>query len=266
MGSIMQNMLAESAHPQSQPKLMLWHTANNSDSLKSFLDKGALPVGKGEGGQTDGFYAWNKKEAATSHFQNFLHKESAGEGLLVGVAVDPSEITYPRWQFDLELSRELNPLFFKYKDQIGQIQNLEYMEDGKKKTISSMRPTFRATEDNCVIQFKENHRLFSLAVGQDNGIRGVNVFQALVDTMCENPEFRQDYDKLLRDSLQKSERLAIKYCGKEALPVAEVSHIQKEAEKPASEEKLFTSSQKKERQVCPFLKMALNRLKNGMGG
>ena len=64
-------------------------------------------------------------------------------------------------------------------------------------------------------------------------------------------KFRQDYDKLLRESIQKSERLAVKYCGKEALPVAEVSHVQKDAEKPASEEKLFTSSQKKEEQVLP---------------
>ena len=41
----------------------LWHTSNDPDTLKSFLDEGVKAIEKGYGGQAGGFYMWNNKKA-----------------------------------------------------------------------------------------------------------------------------------------------------------------------------------------------------------
>ena len=247
-------------------KVVLWHLSSDRQALKSFLDNGAKPIGIGQGGQTGGFFVWNTKENALSHFKDFLFKDKAAEALLIGVCVDKKAVAYPVWQFDLEIAKALNSLFFKYKDQIQSIKNLSYRDaQGELKTIAAIKPTIHMTEKECAFQFKENHRVFSLAVGNDNGLRGVDIFQAIVDTMCRNPIFKKDYDALLLRSITTADRVAVKYCGQKALPVDEVFYIRKDENNIDMEQQVYTSSLEKEKQVCPFLTAALSRRRNARG-
>ena len=244
-------------------KVTLWHFSSDQQALKSFLDTGAQPIGIGQGAQTNGFFVWNNKEGAVSHFKDFLYPNQAADGLLIGVNVHKKDISYPTWQFDIEVGKALNSLLSKYKDDICRMHDLTYRDDkGAQKTITQIRPGI-GREDVCVFQFKEQTgRLFSLAIGNDNGLNGVNVYQAIVDRLCQNPAFKQEYDALLWDNIKNAKRLAAKYCGKDPLPVDEVTYIHKDENNIDKEQSLYTSSVTKEKQVCPFLIKGLAKLKN----
>ncbi|MGN0919656.1 MAG: hypothetical protein ACI4OR_02725 [Alphaproteobacteria bacterium] len=241
-------------------KITLWHFAKDSQALKSFLNDGAKAIGIGKGGQTNGFFVWNQKKGALSHFKNFLYKEEAAEGVLVGVNIHVKDIGYPTWQFDVEIAKALNPLLFKYKKEIAQIQDLAYTDcTGEHQTISKIRPTHLASAESCVFQFKINRSLTSLAIGNNNGIWGVDMFQAVIDHMCQNPEFKKEYDTLLQEKVKKAEKLAVKYCGQENLPVDEIVYVHKNEQEIDKEQQLYTSSAPKEKQVCPFFIMAKSK-------
>ncbi len=261
-------LLAKNVCQSAPNEIILWHTSRDSESLRSYLNEGALPTGRGLGGQKDGFYVWNNKESAISHFDEFLYKNETGNGLLIGVKVDKDNITYPDWQFDMELSKELNSLFFKYKDTISQIKDLEYKDQkGQNQIIKSFSLSRFATKENCLFKISgyDGWSSSCLAIGDDNGIIGVDMWQSLADRMCKNPEFRKDYNKLLQESTTTSKRLALKYCGKDPLAVDEAIHIQKDEKGIVTETPLYTSSLDKEKQVCPFLKMGMDRKKGPMG-
>ena len=258
------DLLAKNAHASDPNEITFWHISDNPEALKSFLNNGAQAIGKGYGGQTTGFYVWNRKENAVSHLTDFLGEGKAIEGLLIGVTLDKDKLTYPNWQFDVEQAKKLNSLFFKYKESISEIKNLDYIDDdGTKRIIDSIKISRFATEQKCNLIFKSSFSRTNMSIG-DSGIR-VAEFQALIDTLCKNPKFREDYNKLLQESATTSKRLALKYCGKEHLPVNEAIHIQKDEKEKVRETILYTSSLPKEKQECPFLKMRMLRKKGPMG-
>ena len=184
------------------------------------------------------------------------------EGLLIGITTDRNKLKYPQWQFDLEGAKQLNPLLFKYKDQITAIKDLEYLENGEKETIKSIELSPYATEKECILTFFSS-TIKGMVIG-DSGI-DVAGFQALIDKLCENQEFRKDYDELLQKSISASPKLALKYCGKKPLHIDEVSHIQQDEKGKVTETPLYTSSAPKEKQVCPFVKMGMARKKEVRG-
>ena len=236
-----------------------YHISREVNAFKSLFREGAKAIGKGLGGQQDGFYVWNKKEPAISHFSDFLQKKPTGDGLLIGIEVNKDSLTYPNWQFDLEFSKELSPLLFKYKDKIAQIENLEYKTaKGEKEIIPSISISKRATEENCLLKFSYSTGSTCLAIGDDNGVQAVDIFQALIDKMCKNPEFKQDYDKLLQESISSSQRLALKYTGIEPLIISKADHLEVNADHSVKTTPIFDASKGK-KQICPFLKLELAR-------
>lgn len=166
------SLLAEKSYSLDSDKVMLWHATNDANTLKSFLDNGAKAIGKGFGGQTDGFYVWSKKRGANSHFSHFLATDDYGnntvsEGLLIGTQIKKNDVTYPNWQFDLELGKVLNPLLFKYKDQIKDIKNLEYVDEyGDKISVLSIEAGKMATTKACTLRFRENSVIHTMRIGE----------------------------------------------------------------------------------------------------
>ncbi len=245
--------------------ITLWHTSRDVDVLKSFLDEGAKPTGKGLGGQKSGFYVWSKKRSAISHFTDALYEDVSGEGLIIGTKVKKSEIMYPNWQFDIELAAVLNPLLFKYINQITKIKDLVYLENGEKRIIPQIATVTTTSKEECNLQcIKANGKPGYFLDGPHTGgdTYHLNVWQALIDELCKNADFCKDYNRYLQvAATHPTKSFALKYCGKEPLPIDEVSHIQKDAEGNVKETILYTSSVPKEQQVCPFVKIGMTRKK-----
>lgn len=61
--------------------LTFYHARNHLNNADSFIKEGAKPIGKGVGGQTDGFYCWSRK----GNFFCRLFALEKNDGLLVCV-------------------------------------------------------------------------------------------------------------------------------------------------------------------------------------
>ena len=265
-----QNLTSTLAQQSEQPEtdtVTLWHATNDADTLKSFWDEGAKPIGIGRGGQRGVFFVWSKKKGANSHFSDFLATDSynhdtATEGLIIGTQIKKNDLTYPNWQFDLETGKVLNPLLFQYREQITNIKNLEYVDEyGDKISISSINLTPITTEDACTLKFVKGPTGRVMRIGE-TGLAYLELWQALIDKLCENPDFRKDYNKTLQKAASHpSANFALKYCGEQPLPVDEAFYIQKDESGKVTETQLYTSSVPKEKQVCPFVKMGMAKKK-----
>ena len=254
-------LLSTLSENSSADQITLWHVSQDADALKSFLNNGAQAIGTGRGGQTNGFYVWSKKEGAVSHFSDFLSEGTTGDSLLISVSTHIKKMTYPDWQFDIEGAQLLNPLLFKYKEQIKNLKNLEYLDgDGKQCIIRSISTTNYTTQNNCSFSFRCYPSRFTTQVIGDAGLN-VDLFQAVIDKMCEDPNFLKDYNELLQQSAASSEHLALKYCGRSPLPINEAIYIQKDEKGKVIETPLYASSADEKRQPCPFVKMGLVRKK-----
>ena len=258
-----------------EDKITLWHTASDIVALESFIDEGAQAIGVGRGGQTDGFFVWNKKKYASSHFAYFLGKNIELESLLIGCDIAKKDLTYPEWQFDVEVTKELNPLLFKYKDEISAIKDLRYKDaKGKEQVVSSFIVSPFATENECYFVCERGQSSSCLNIG-DNGLKGVDMFQALIDKMCQNQDFRNDYNKLLRKCVTGEERIALKYCGKKPLTVNEVIFIQKKEHGKAVEHTIYksysdtketTAGKSQKQKLCEdMLQLKMDILREKMG-
>lgn len=257
-----------------------WHATTDSRALKSFLNDGAKAIGKGLGGQSGGFFAWNSHDKAYSHLTKFLfNKKDSGEGLLVGTNVDIKQISYPIWQFDLENCYILNPLLIKYKDEIINVKNLTYTtKQGKSKTVDFLRTGRYFDTDFCSFRIEEKNNCFERTVFfTENDTEDLDLYQALIDKMCKHKDFRQDYNKILIESVLDTNGTKLlnflqeagythfndigygfKYCGKKPLNIDEVFYIKKNGQNIFKETQLYTSSECKEKQICPFLKMYIS--------
>ena len=237
------------------------------DNLKSFLDNGIMPTGKGYGGQQDGFYVFNHKHFAYHYFYNRLTqyknkehpkeiKNYAGEALFVGITINDNELSYPQWQFDLEGCDVLNSLLFKHKDLIYNI-TLNHKNGAE---IIQFQENADATADNFLInkitKTQDSESTETIHIGNRNQ-RYTNIFQELFDKLCKNETFKQDYNSLLRkcadDYLNVTQ---IKYCGAKHLPVDEILYIKKDANGNMIETPLYSSNicnVCKDKFVCPFI-------------
>ena len=280
-------------------KITLWHVAksnlgndshNNSffvkkdsfnpnkvfDNLQQFLDNGALSIGKGFGGQQGGFFVYNKKPFAVSYFYNHLAQTAtldtytgfpteiqnhAGEALLIGTITDKNKLVYPNWQFDLESAVELNQLLYKYRDLVYNTtlkhkNGMEIVTFTEKEGATPEMFTIRKVTKAFGLSVKK-----SITVGYD-GIDNIEIFQELFDKLCENKDFRQNYNELLQKSTTSNTRTAIKYCGKSPLNVDEISYLKKDTDGNMTETLLYTSSTCKEKQICPFLQLKFAKEKD----
>lgn len=278
-------------------KITLWHVAKSNldkdkltrffvrrdkfdpnkvfDNLKSFFNNGVLSVGNGVGGQSGGFFVHNKKAFAVSYFyndlsQNQIHNKKNGkiedvvdyanEALLIGTTINKNELKYPAWQFDLEIAdyKILNQILYKYKDLAYTIKTLKTPKQ-EVSIIPLLRPM---SEGEFKLKIKYNNYTETLQIDEFDRTDNLDIWQALFDKLCEDKEFRQDYNELLQKSTTSNTRTAIKYCGKSPLNVDEISYLKKDTDGNMTETSLYTSSTCKEKQVCPFLQLKFAKEKN----
>ncbi len=275
--------------PVSKPSdfVTFWHATTNSDVLKSFLDDGAKAIGKGVGGQSSGFYVWNNKEKAVSHLTKFLFKKrNSTKGLIIGTKIKKSEISFPIWQFDLENCYILNPLLIKYQDQIINIKNLQYIparhfNKDEIKTVDFVKRGRFFEDDLCSFVIEEKPTSFKRTVFfTENETEDLDLYQALINKMCENNIFKQDFDKILFESALDTNAINLKnflihagytqfndigygfkYCGNKPLRINEIFYIKKDDKGQNITTQIYTSSVCKEKQICPFLNMYFANVK-----
>ncbi len=230
-----------------------FHASRNIRYLKSFFREGAQAIGMGMGGQDYGFYVFENKKSAKNHmdflkkYRNPLHPQG---GILVGVKVDEKELNYPLWQFDYEAVPDLLPLLDQNKDLvIHALMNTPF----EKIKVFDAKKTDRY--GRFLIDAEKNGERFQKAISPaDPGFTGfISLWQKTFDTLCQNPQFKKEYDALLKDS----PLAAKKYTGEDSLPVSYLSYMQPQKDGHLKEIVLYTDSKPKEKQSCPFLKVIL---------
>ena len=264
-------------NPTNSGQITFWHVTTDLNASQSFLESGALAIGNGVGGQSDGFFVWNNKERAVEHLTNFLLKGKTGNGLLVGTNVYKSAISYPNWQFDLEQCIPLNTVLVKYKDQIVKIKNLQcniVNDFGRIGTdfVDFVKPSKFLCDTYGAFSFKVNSSIFTEDFGHI-GVRFVALYQAVIDKMCKNVAFKRDYNKILLETAQdiNASKLTnlleplnidcsighigqgFKYCGKKPLRINEIIHVNKDENNLITQTCLHTSSVDTTHQICSFL-------------
>ena len=82
------SILADHSERTKPATITFWHAGDpRTPALKSFLDEGVKAIGKGVGGQSSGFYVWNNKKGADTHFDYLFKRGVCDEIMLVGVNV-----------------------------------------------------------------------------------------------------------------------------------------------------------------------------------
>lgn len=263
-------VLQKSLQQNSQDKtLRFYHVGTNPDDFKSFFKEGAKPVGQGVGGQGNGLYVWTNEDLADNHIRFLNFQQMLEEALIVGVDVEKEKITYPEWQADMEYAPGFCKLLGKHKDYINQnMQNLNINLPPNESFLNTIQSVKCEQEkDEITLTFKGGNRFIPTMeqtikrMSHDNPCRGATdsvFFQTLADYLCQNsPDFKKDYDHFMQQTIQNN-GLGLKYTGKENQPVSIIKHATVSNQEILSKSVIF-DAQKKEKQVCPFIAMALKR-------
>lgn len=229
--------------PKDTDTVSFYHFSAHSEAKESFIKEGAQPIGKGLGGQTDGFYCWTKE---TGIFLRLFHLKTP-EGLIVCVNENKKNIKYPTWQLDTEGS--MNGLFHnleKYDSFLKENAhhlNINVSEDVKTnlKTITDIQFKREYYTDNYCnyAVFKgldqegnktyETIPLYHSNLDKeewDGGINTAGLRQILVDYLCQNnPDFQNQYNDHLLKTLEHRSSQAIKHTAAKALPVHNIQKI-----------------------------------------
>lgn len=229
--------------PENTDTVSFYHFSARSEAKESFIKEGAKPIGKGVGGQTDGFYCWTKEAGIFSRL--FHLKES--EGLIVCVHENKKNITYPMWQLDTEGS--MNGLFHNFEKYDSFLKenahhlNINVSEDVKTnlKTITDIQfKRERYAYSHCdYAVFKgldqagsKTYQMIPLyhsnldKEGWDGGINTAGLRQILVDYLCQNnPDFLKQYNQHLLKTLEHQSSHAVKHTADKALPVHSIQKI-----------------------------------------
>jgi len=226
-----------------------FHISASADFASDFMNTGARNIGRGQGGQSDGFYVWTNRTAAYKHivFKNRitpLKKTSDFQnaaGLLVGITVPTESIKYPTWQLDLESATGLEELWFKHRDFLNKHAhdlhiplNAAQSDDGKFTHLTGLSYEFCEGDDCCpVIWLERQHHtggfgLKKMRLGYfETTIQNSGLCQLVTDYLCQNdPAFLRDYNALLQAKLKSPADTALKYTGTIALPVSSLERIQ----------------------------------------
>ena len=228
-----------------------YHASRDINFLRSFLREGAKAIGKGVGGQQNGFYVHNNKKSALEHikFLNERKKALSPEGgLIVGVKVDEKKMKYPDWQFDYEANTEVLPLLQNYAPVV--VKTLMTIQLPHLKIYSAHKTN---RYGRFLIEAEKEGEIFQKAISPvDPGTTDfTETWQKVFDTLCQTPSIKKEYDTLLKSSLFSCK----KYIGEKALPVSFLSYIQPTADGKYKETILYTDEKPKEQQVCPFFKV-----------
>ena len=254
-----------------------YHVSTEVSDFKSFFREGAKAVGKGIGGQTDGFFVWTNEQKAIRHFSHFLN-DFTNEAMIIGITVPKADISYPIWQQDMEVAYGIYDLWKKYGDFINQKgHNLNITFDKKHQTFGwnfkkitdfSYEKEYsnfakKYYEDICFKGIDETGKSIKKAIWEEPGGAEDSVnFQILTDWLCQNnSDFRKDYDALMQKIITHSQHgFALKYTGTASLPITSAQHV-KINEDGSIQKTIVFEAQKGSNQVCPFLTIGLARKK-----
>ena len=122
--------------------VVFYHVSTEVDDFKSFFREGATAIGKGVGGQTDGFYVWTNEKAADQHIR-FLYEDPFAdkvlkndEAVIVAVSVPKASLSYPVWQQDMEKGVDIFKLWIKHGNFINEnADNLDIPFDTQDKPL-----------------------------------------------------------------------------------------------------------------------------------
>ncbi len=262
--------------------ITFYHVSTEVEAFKSFFREGAKSIGKGLGGQKDGFYVWTNKKASIRHCR-FLN-DFTKEFLVIGVTIPKKNIIYPLWQQDMELSQGIFRLWVKYSDFInknGQNLNIPFDTPNKpfgwkfssfsgfscKKNYSTSLKTdfynitFSGIDENGKGKQKTISRSEKMLHEDANGAEDSIKFQILTDWLCQNnPDLKKDYDTLMQKIMLDEKGTGLKYTGSEPLPITSAEYVKINEDRSFHKEVIF-DAKKGKNQVCPFLKMSLVREK-----
>lgn len=229
----------------------LFHTSSDTDFLKSFMNDGIKTIGKGEGGQADGFYVFENKDWALSHAVFKSHQKGDerelknNQGLIIGVKAPTKEFRYPLWQFDYERAPDLATLMDKYWKEACMVMASDFK-------TGPLLLTGGVPKESGVFHVIYNDGFNrDISIKQNNGGDDTYIFQHIFDKLCTtNEEFLKEYNHLLLNS----PNTAKKYTGKEKLPISYISAVSVDGD-TVKEETLYTDKKEKEQQICPFFKL-----------
>ena len=266
--------------------ITFYHVSTEVESFKSFFREGAKSIGRGVGGQTDGFYVLASKEAAERHIrflENNINAEKNlknKEAMIIGVTIPKSSISYPLWQEDYEASAAgIFRLWTKYGDFLNNnASNLNIPFDLKEKpfgweklqkiTSFSFKKGLLAGQKDCYeIYFnglsEQGKEVVKLLItdnldneGLENTAEDSVKYQILTDWLCQNnSDFKKEYDELTHKKISNGKG-AFKYTGSEPLPITFAQYV-KVNEDGSLKKKTIFDAKKGGKQVCPFLALAL---------
>ncbi|MBR5130880.1 MAG: hypothetical protein IKV03_06645 [Alphaproteobacteria bacterium] len=248
---------------QNDNVISFYHISQNLSDLESFIKNGAQAIGKGVGGQTDGFYCWTKKEG----FFSRLFALKKNEGLLITVKENKQNFTYPLWQLDTE--GNMGGLFKNIQTYVPFLEknannlNIKTQNDllSDMQTITSMQYS-RDTlphyyQDNIIFKgiSKDGEKTQKTIPVYNSdpdkqywcgGIYSAGFRQILVDYLCQNhPQFKEEYNRHMLNCLQDTNKnIAIKYTGTSPLKIDSARKVGLSETYQYIEEVLYTSPSK----------------------
>ncbi len=208
----------------------LYHISDDIQNSKSFIQNGALPIGKAIGGQTGGFFCFANSHCLNGyirHKETHLRNFKNDGGLIVNVEVPLDTVKYPNWQFDVANTFCMGDLIVDWDKFIKDMGSfpVQYANGEIKEIV--FYGTYYDTEDELYLCFynKKTKQKFEMS---PNGGYGQSSFicQALIDTLCQkSPEFLADYNRCLQHHIKNKGGDAIKYTGHTPLPVSAITQF-----------------------------------------
>lgn len=247
---------------QNDNSVFFYHFSQNMSDLDSFIKNGAQPIGKGVGGQTDGFYCWTKENG----FLSRLLTLNKSEGLLITIKEHKVNLSYPLWQLDTE--GDMGGLFKNtqayapFLEKNAQNLNIKMPDNVSShlQTITGMHynriPDSNGYQDEVIFTgiSKTGEREKHIVPvyhsnpnknGWHGGFGTAGLRQILVDYLCQNhPQFKEEYNKHMLNCIQNNKGKlaeAIKYTGQAPLKIFSAKEVGFDKNNQLFEKKLYSA-------------------------
>lgn len=266
--------LRENLEQNTTPEMVeLYHVVEYSEtpeemakSLASFKKNGAVAqsTSRCNWGQSNGFFVWTNKEKA------FKHSNWGLSHLMVIVKTPKSEVKYPDWSIDFE-AINVGPFLKRHEEEVrnlGEIECTHYNMWGEDPLDDKISVQSISDEDGSIKVVSQKRGEIVLEQNQDLGEIEA-IFMKMVET---SPQILTEYNTAMQKLMQPGCKGALKYQGKNPLPISAASiieHVYSNHESSYKEIPIYDAQNKE--QVCPFLLGAkeINRIRNatkkGMG-
>lgn len=205
-------------------KIQFYHI-HKTHNLSRFLNGRTNYVGKGHGGQTDGFFVWTTRDKALEHIR-FLNEELRDhDGLMVTVEVDKASVKSPEWGMDIEREPDLAWLMEQHTDEILTLKNVPFKLFDKDEMLDVVGKGEKFGTFQLMVHSMPKKR-FTQSVHNDISVTWVGAFQAIHDRMCAlSPDYLKGYNILMQNEVNKPTGMGLKYMGKKPLKVVELQTI-----------------------------------------